>query len=64
MNEVHFLKMFPTNSRRPKGGGNTYYPGGNKMNEVHFLKMFPTNSRRLKGGGNTYYPGGKDERKF
>ena len=28
MNEVHFLKMFPTNSRRLKGGGNTYYPGG------------------------------------
>ncbi len=38
MNEVHFLKMFPTNSRRPKGGGITYFSGGgNKMNEVHFL---------------------------
>ena len=23
MNEVHFLKMFPTKCRRPKGGGTT-----------------------------------------
>ena len=28
MNEVHFLKMFPTNNRLPKGGGYTYYLGG------------------------------------
>ena len=23
MNEVHFLRMFPTKCRRPKGGGTT-----------------------------------------
>ena len=45
--------MFPLISHRPKGWGNTYYLGGNKMNKVHLLKMFPTNSRRPKGGGNT-----------
>ena len=30
MNEVHLLKMFPTNSRRPKGGGNTIIQEENK----------------------------------
>ena len=30
MNEVHFLQMFPTNCRRPRGGGATIW---RKQNE-------------------------------
>ena len=54
MNEVHFLGMFPTSCRRPKGGGVTNY-GGNKMNEVHFLGMFPTSCQPPKWRGVTIF---------